>query len=454
MMDAMQQPKRHEHFFEAAVVAGAFLAVNLVGLAFQHIITQYNGQGGDGVVYYHMARQMQSGQLPFEQGPWTFRIGTPFLASLFPGDLLDSFRLVNIAANALTVVLLAVWLRMNLSSWKVRALMCVLFLIAWHAPARYTYYNPVHVDSWQFVALLAGLILIHHVRQDGLTKQRVLALTALSLVGALFRETVIIIPLALLCVSNPMRDGLRADLKRFNAQPPAQYLPLLGSIIGIGLTHLLAHESGSQHYSFVAAASYWLLNKGPLLYLHAWFLAFGPVLVVLITNLRGLGRFLATHQYQLAYLLVMALLGQIGGTDTERFLFWGMPVVYVLIGKAIESKGRVMASWGLVALMVAGQAVSQRLFWTIPDSIGYRDQPALYPSMMPLLTPWSSHVPFYDLFSYGSSPQVQLVSLAQYLVLTIVLAVWLVYRAARLNAQASAAALRDGRVLQRVLPEA
>src|SRR3954463_3475474 len=126
-----------------------------------------------------MALQMQHGQMPFAEAPYNFRIGTPFLASLLPGDLLGSFRIVNIIANLLSVLLLMLWLRLYLSDWKIRVLLCVLFITQWHAPVRYVYFNPSYTDPWLFVVLLTGLIMIHHVQQK-LTGGRVFALTALS----------------------------------------------------------------------------------------------------------------------------------------------------------------------------------------------------------------------------------------------------------------------------------
>lgn len=429
---------RQRQSLDLVLVLAVFLIVNVASLILQPRVTLNGGLSSDGELYFNMSRQMQHGQVPFTDAPYTYRIGTPFLASLFPFDLLTNILVVNIIANLLAVILLLIWFKLFIADWRLRVVLCALFMTQWHAPVRYIYYGPSTVDPWLFVFLLAGLLVIHHIREK-LTARRIGALALLSFVGVIFRESAIVVPVASLFVINPIagnpfsRTGFKASLARIRAFPLALFIPLVCGALGIVLTHMIAREEHRIYtsYSFIDTAISWVGEKPLPLYVLAWFIAFGPVLALLIPNLKSVAKFLIDHQYQAVFLLIMAVLGQVGGTDTERIIYWSMPIVYLLIGKAIENSAPLFASIGFVAVLVAVQAISQRLFWATPDYFG--DLIPGYSSILPMLTPWSSTVPYLDLFSYRSHPSVEMASLWQYLALTGVLVGWVVYRAKKLN---------------------
>src|SRR5262249_13799960 len=70
------------------------------------------------------------------------------------------------------------------------------------------------------------------------------------------------------------------------------------------------------------------------------------------------------------YLVACAVLAYVGGHDTERYLLWAAPVVYVLVGLALERHRAALSSAWLIAVLVAAQAVSGRGFWAIPSPSG------------------------------------------------------------------------------------
>ena len=128
---------------ELAIVSGVLLAVWLTGFATQQRISRAHGQGWDGVHYYAVAEQLSRGEIPEANAPFVYRVGTPFLASLLPGDdLLRNFAIVNWVACLLAVALLLVWLRPYVADWRVRSLLAVLFIIPWHAPLRFVHFYP------------------------------------------------------------------------------------------------------------------------------------------------------------------------------------------------------------------------------------------------------------------------------------------------------------------------
>jgi hypothetical protein len=193
---------------EAIVIFLAFALVNVASQAFQEPLSYHElvESGVFDAAYYHvMAEQLSLGELPETYAPFVYRIGTLLLVGLLFDDdnLLLGFKVVNLAANALTVILLVHWLRLYLGDWRIRVLLVLLFLTQWHAPVRFLYYYPPFVDPWMFVFLLLGLILTHEVRERP-SWTKLLCLGVLSFVGVVFREVVLVIPLALLFATNPI----------------------------------------------------------------------------------------------------------------------------------------------------------------------------------------------------------------------------------------------------------
>jgi ABC-type glycerol-3-phosphate transport system permease component len=64
---------------------------------------------------------------PSSEALFVYRLGTPFLVSVFfKNDLLFGFKPVNITANLLSTILLVFWLRFHLSDWRIRTLLVIL----------------------------------------------------------------------------------------------------------------------------------------------------------------------------------------------------------------------------------------------------------------------------------------------------------------------------------------
>jgi hypothetical protein len=167
-------------------------------------------------------------------------------------------------------------------------------------------------------------------------------------------------------------------------------------------------------------------DKPWMIYLHALLNAFGPVLVLVLFNWRRSLAFFASNQALLVFFAGAALLADIGGHDSERYWFWAGPVIYVLIGKAIADNRQLLRSAPLIALLCVSQAIAQRIFWTFPDF------PNPYHSPLPLLTVPGNKFRVLDLFAHHSRRLIEVVSLAEYVLLTAVILWWLAYRAKRI----------------------
>jgi hypothetical protein len=410
---------------EFGLVLFIFLVTNVASQVFQHPITYHNGQSFDGVFYYQVAYQISQGSAIRSEGPFVYRIGTPFLVALFsPNHLLFGFKAVNILANLLAALLFTVWLRLYLDGWRIRILLVALFITQWHGPVRFTYYDPTYTDPWLFVFLLIGLIAIQRIKSNP-SYLWVAGLGLISFVGVLFREIVMILPITLLFITNPLSGwgeipNTTPGQKFWKLLKKPYYpfiLPVLLGLAGFLWTHRMASQTND--YSFFKTALDWAYDKPFLTYLHAYFITFGPLIVLPLFGWRKSLQFLWEHQYLAVFLLGMMFIGWIGGSDTERFLFWAMPVVYLLIGLFLQENKDRLNSPGLILLLVVSTICSQRLVWTVPD------YPNSFPTPTPILSILSSRFQYLDLWSFFAARPIQAISFLQYSLLSVALLVWL-----------------------------
>ena len=96
-------------------------------------------------------------------------------------------------------------------------------------------------------------------------------------------------------------------------------------------------------------------------------MCFGPVLAVPIYAWRPTLRFLADNEYLTAFMLSTAALAYFGGADTERFVFWSFPATYLIIAMAFERNLDAVRCPRFAVAMAACQAISSRVFWSMPD---------------------------------------------------------------------------------------
>lgn len=362
----------------------AFVLVAGLSLAFQKPLTYHDGQGWDGVSYFQLAQQLAHHQRPSAIGPFAYRLGTPWLvALLFPQQLLLGFKVVNLAACVLSTLYLALWLRRWVQTPWIRLALVLAFLTQWHAPLRFTAHYAAYTDPWLFVFLLGVLLCTPFPQQEGVA---VLAAGGGCLLGTLFREAVVVVPLA-----------------AFLASRGRAWLPLLAGLAGIALTHALAIQSDS--YSFARTVGQWAYNKPLPVYLHGLLIAFGPALVLPIYFWRTAKAWLQENPIQAWTLGGFLLLGWVGGSDTERIVYWAMPVVYALFGVILETHA--LPKSFLIAL-AALQLLSHRVFMTLPDFPG----------------------PYPELWSYQASRSTQVLGLAAHVVAVLGLWGWLRWREA------------------------
>ncbi len=386
----------------------------------------------DAQQYYLIASQIAAGETPAAEAPYVYRLGMPWLvAQLWPADPARGFFVVNLLCGLITAPLLALWLRTGVDRFAVRLAMVALFAAAWHGPVRYVHFNGGYVDPPFLIFVLLALALVHAMR----TQPRAWMLAAfavLTIAGTFVRETMILLPISALLMGS--KGGGPASPFRLDWMMAG---PIAAGAVTIAVTHAMVDADTAR--SFVAAALQWI-RKPPSAYFLAWFTAYGPVLALLLFDGKRVIGDLKAQPHLLTFLGLCAVLAFMGGSDTERFVFWAMPVVYLLVGRAFERHLPVLKGAAIGAGVVLAQAISARIFWPIPD-------PAMETAPLAETASWADRLyAFFDRVlvidhfhwnlwsSFGSAP-FRAVRLTLYVIVTAAIVLVLRRRARELRTE-------------------
>jgi hypothetical protein len=428
---SMKLPARISLRTELLIALAMFVIVNVLSAVFQPQIAVNDGKGWDGASYYTVAQEFSDGQTLAADFPFVSRIGTPFLASrLFKDDLILSFKIVNLAANVAMTLLLGAWLRLYVRDWRVRLSLIAAFLLEWHGPVRFIHFYPVAADNWFVTLLLAGLLGIHILRRQA-SWLVIGAVSVLALCGVLVRESGLLIALVVPLARNPLR--LQWRLPRI---PVAWFIPLGVALAGYAGLYLVTHMNNTPS---PGGGGPLIVPKSVPAYLLGWWTAFGPLLILPLFCWRKSLAFLWEHQYMAGLLVAVTLLAsfqspalQLPLQDTERYLFWAMPIVYVLIGRALDELLPIVSA-PLLGVLVAAQALAERAFWTIPQP-GAGDSADVFShgaSAFLLFTPLGGNVKYFDIFPAWMTQGYRLILLGEYLALGFVVLAWLYWQSSR-----------------------
>ena len=386
---------RHRLLIGLLIILAGFTLVAAVTAVTQPRIDVGNGRGWwDGQIYGEVADSFAHGSKPVSLAPWVYRIGTPFLAaslSTLSGVTVDqAFLIVNLLAAFLATVLLYFYISQFVNP-LFAAFGVLLFVLAWSGPLRFGgFFLPVHVDPWFWVFWIVGLIVIS---KSWISSWRgALVLGALTFIGVLFRETVLMLPVILFLscgliqrVVSRLIDftlGLRLPIRQISSQDwPTLVVSICAFVCG-GFGLLLSHSlviktANIWSWSYGSAAwdsfiSFFVSYQLPREIL-AVFVAYGPILVLLWVARRAVLRHLRQQPIHPVILFVVLVVSIIGGTDFMRFLYWAAPVVLLLLAIALEdiitrirrsADGiRKWQAYGVVCLTFVAQLVSSRVFW-------------------------------------------------------------------------------------------
>ena len=309
--------------------------------------------------YFLMAQQFAAGETVTAQAPYSYRVLVPWIVgTCCSDDIQRGFLMVNLAAGVAVALLLIVWLRRFVASPGVRLLILTAFALQWQGPLRFVFYYPAYVDPLFQVLLMAGLLMGERLierpsRADGL------AFAAIVTLGMLTREVMLVLPIS--AVAGALLDRRSTRSAR-----------VWWSVVALaaGLAAFLfarAMVEPRPGYGFIDAVLKQLATKPAYSLFLVWFLAFGPVVALVAYDYRATMAFLRGRADLAAFLGLSVVMAYIGGTDTERLIFWAMPVVYVLIAQSLERNWLLVSGTAASILLVTGQLLSERVLWGIPS---------------------------------------------------------------------------------------
>jgi hypothetical protein len=362
---------------EAAIAVGLFCAVSSAAAVGQDAERIF----GDAKQYLEMSRQFSQGELPVSaDAPFVYRVATPWLAGTIAPVVVqfvspqlaraiedasglkgvEPFYAVNIGAALLALCLLVFYLRCFVPDTWARLVVVALWLAAWHAPARYVYFNPVNIEPLFLVAVLAGLLAVEKTREMSVLSAA-LVVTPFVLLATLCRESGALVAVVFIS-SRPL-------LKLPAGQRLAACLPAVAAILALVLVSQLGRPA--RAYQPWSGPLDMLRTKALYGWVLAWFFTFGPSALALIAAAASpTQKLFAARPELVVYLFLVGALGFLGGTDTERILGWAAPVVLVALGCALTSSGPILRRMPVLAgVLVAAQLASARLPWPIPVGV-------------------------------------------------------------------------------------
>lgn len=411
---------------EVGLVLLAVIAIQAYSYTTQPRIQINDGQGYDGADYFGVAKQVVDGERLNGTARFARRLGTPLLAALVnPRHLIEGFFVVNVTATLISSVLLLVWFRTYLTTSWLRVGLVVLFATHWLQLVRFTFFYPVLVDPWTQACCFAGLNCIAwYERKPG--RWPLAALSLISLIGVVFRELALLIPVAVLFARNPRLDHLLTFpyVRVMNFPRLGQWIPMTlacAALICVALM-VVPRDPGfsvNQHLGTRA------VQRSLVVYTLGWFVAFGPALFVVMFDWRTAIQFLSRHRAVLAYTVGVAILAWAGSDESERHVLnSASPVVYLLLGLSIERHPAWFRSPPLIAFLLATQLLVHRLLLTTPE-------PAVHLEPLPalLLTPIGSNASYLHLFPWHVPPLMVQKQFTQFVALGAVIVFWLSRRA-------------------------
>jgi hypothetical protein len=360
---------RYAWFVQAAIVLSlCWLAATYYGLT-QELIAYGGGHPYDAKHYIRMANEVARNETISAEAPFVYRVGLPWLVGqLFPHDLLQGFRFLNLGFAVLTLLVLYAFLLQFTRNTLALLIVLLLFVANPLGPFRLTHLYPGLTDAPALFLMLV-MLFIHQIwPRSGVLKMLVLA--GLSLAGTLVREIALVSPLAILVATcTTSQIWLRKSWPSCVRPILLAVIPVAVGALGLLYAHLSVVPDGAFPIGLLDVAKRNFHN--PSLVLLSAFVSFGPVVALLIVQPRAVLDFLRYRVDLLTYLIVIGALSLFGGTTTDRLMYWMFPVVLPLVAVSIERALQIRRTAYALILVVSlaiAQALTFRAFGMLPTT--------------------------------------------------------------------------------------
>jgi len=427
-------------FYEVLLVTVLFVLVCFIYKG-QQRISLHEGKAWDGIFYYQMVEQIQQGTYPIVGDlPFIKRLGTPFLIAYYSKltglNILDSALHINLLGSLITVILLLFWLNLFIKEFRIRVLLCFLFMMVWYVLVRYSFYIPLASDAWGAPWFVGGLLLLEAMRKSNANNRvgafagYIIAFSFVIAIGNIFRESNAVLCLLPFFIFNPLKNlnisvnttrishGINFLRRTWTLFFTRRTILLFIPAIFILLTNAFIKKNivinDPNAYSYLLTVVAWVYTKSLPEYVLGICIAYGPLILLVPFFYKQYKSLLWEREELLVLLILSLLLGFIGGSDTERIMFMsGFPVILLLIGISIRSIFNSPQRWWLYILLLL-QTISFRFFWKLPD---FTEDKLHTP--VPFFGLMSNRFPVLNLYSHFGDYKVCAILLIEYIILFI-----------------------------------
>jgi hypothetical protein len=321
-------------------------AILLTSIAFftTPVHRHVRGFDTDGAIYGAMAGSRFFEPSLARQAPYSYRVLTPYLASLLPWATLDSFRALAYVSNVLTLWILFLVLR----KFDFSRDLCILGVLLYAGvfwTLKFSFYSPAYIDfqTQLFLLLIIWLTL----------SERYLVLLPILVLAALQKES--LAAYALFVAAHVLRHRRR----RGGLSPGLLLISLIAlPAATLVLAQRLVPADNSYDALGVPMREISRLADPPSwpVLLQATFSGLGLIPPILIVRYRDCLAFLRTHVEWVVYLTISVFF-LFGGEDKARLFLYGLPLLVLLslqAAQALKASGgsRRFYIWALVAVFL------------------------------------------------------------------------------------------------------
>lgn len=389
------------------IVLLANLLILILYSQFQKSLEVNDGKGYDGKYYYELTEQLQNNEKLDTKEPFKNRVGTPLLVSLMFDDIIFGFKFINILFSIALSLLIFLLANIFLNNYLAIAI-SVIYQLHWVSGIRYILFDPMGTD---YIPLFLIYLSLYIILKNPKHKYSILIL--ISSIGVIFRE-IAILPLIALLIYDIYNKEFTITWKKVDFKLFSRLFDLFIPIGVYALTLFFINdfEFNSKHSTLENAVK-WLYIKGIGQYLHSVFNVVGLFLVIPIVFRNQLKALDDKYKLLIITSILILLLSIIGGSDTERFIAWGLPLYSIIIVKLIvDNKFYRVYVFYIIALI---SILTFRLFWITPYEL-YGGN-----NFLPVFTFISNNFNFTDLFAMHGEKKFTSVALIQYIIISVVM---------------------------------
>ncbi len=335
---------------EKIILVGAIAGA----LLFLKIITPVSVTGYDGGFYAAMTRELISSNSRTTTVPYAYRILPCWVLHFTPLTPKTSFAIYNATIIALAAYLLfALFRRIGFSSY-LAGMGIFFYLFSW-VNARFSFYNPIHIDATYYLILILAF--------TALVRERDALFLAALCLGALTREYFIsLIPVFYFYRKAPGRIWDK------NIFLKTVQIAIFPSLIFISLRLFIPtsnHDFNYFRHGIYFARIFFIYWRRMF---HSYFNVYGMAMVIIILHLPTALRCLGRRSYLSIYLLGCLIFLITGGADRCRINFISFPVILILTLNIMKAHPRIYQNKLIIGFLVISQLYLMRVFSPLTPS--------------------------------------------------------------------------------------